>query len=108
MFKRLALLFVFALVGSSAYAADCQWKYKIVNLESPDALYKMASSKETARSGLEKALDKLGKKDWELASQHSILEIEEADYVANPKADPNWVYLLDPPVAMFKKRVCVE
>ena len=96
------LLFPLFLSSNNALANTCEWKYKIINLDSPDALIKSASSKEGARSGLEAAFNKLGKKNWELASSHTIREVAQPE---EPQANA-WVYQLQPRVALFKKQVC--
>jgi len=100
---------MFLSIDVSAQTCTDKWKYKVVNLEDPEALIKKARKKNDAAKALKNALNALGDKGWELLSSHSVVEIQELPYIDPSDEEPpsslgDWVYRLDPLVALFKRR----
>jgi len=109
----LPIAFTLALSTPSVYAETCtdKWKYRIVNLDDPQSLIKRAKKKTDAVKALKNALNQFGDNGWQLVSNHSVVEYEEFTNLALEPAEAgaklpsgDWVYRLDPTIALFQRR----
>lgn len=105
-------LCIFALYLSTATVAVAQtcsetFEYKLVNLDSADALLKRSKTKSSAAVEFTDVLNRLGSSGWELSSAHRVVEYQEIPVPQSDGKEPiagEWVYQLDPAVVLLKRK----
>jgi len=96
-----------AIVSSDVYADEVctsKWRYKVIHTdEAVDNLRIKSANADmnTAASELQKVLNRLGKKGWEVTSENKLIVGEAFDPSQNKEIA---VARFDPPAVLFKKQ----